>query len=361
MKLLLVGYFSQDPSIYTYATSFIHPLQKLGFEVKTFNYRTNFFLSGKFRLHTIINQCIINQQLLNAALKFKPDVMFCIKAETIQPKTLLAIKKQCSSYLVNFYPDSPFALWNGNSTVNIVKGIAVYDHFLIWSHELIPALISAGCKQISYFPFAFDNELFAQNIIITEKDQRYFSSDVCFVGTWEPERAQWLDIICKKLPFLTLAIWGNEWFNNVPPTSVLYNKIRGNAIYGMTMRKAFACSKIILNFIRRQNIQAHNMRTFEVPASKTFLLTQRTYDQATLLFKEGESIACFATPDELMQKIIFYINNEQERDIIVQNSFLRAQEFTLEKQLSKLYTSFVNQKGPHDIHSKTQNSASFIT
>ncbi len=345
-KLLLVGYFPQDTSIYAYATSFIKPLQKLGFNVEIFNYRTNYLPCNWLNPSKIINQFIINQQLTKAALKFKPNVVFCIKAETITPGTLTKIKQKCASYLINFHPDSPFALWNGNSTVNIIKSFRVYDHFLTWSHELMPALTSAGCKNVSYFPFAFDEELYKQDSEQSSKEGKSFSSDVCFVGTWEPEREQWLNIISQKLPNIDLAIWGNEWIKNIPPASPLYTKIRGNAIYGIDMRKAFMGSKINLNFIRQQNIQAHNMRTFEVPASNAFLLTQRTHDQASLFFKEGESIACFATPDELIQQITFYMEHETERKRIMQNSFIRAQDFTLEKQLAMLYKLFINRRGP---------------
>ncbi len=78
------------------------------------------------------------------------------------------------------------------------------------------------------------------------------------------------------------------------------------------------------------------MRTFEVPANNSFLLTQRTHDQANILFKEGESIACFATPSELIEQITFYLEHETERSVITQKGFLCAQKFTLETQLAML-------------------------
>ncbi len=332
MKLLLVGYFPQNTSIYAYASSFINPLQFLGFDIKTFNYRHR-YLAGNNKLSCAINHRLINHQLLQTANAFKPDVIFFIKAETITAKTVHALKKTTGALLINFYPDSPFALWNGNSTPAVLASLPLYDHFLIWSHELIPALTSAGCKQVSYFPFAFDSELYKQTIILSPPEEEHFNADVCFVGTWEPEREQWLTALCEKLPTVNVAIWGNEWKKNISPTSPLNAKIRGDAIYGTNMRKAFVSSKIVLNFIRQQNLQAHNMRTFEVPASNAFLLTQWTHDQASILFKEYESIACFTTLDDLIQKIAYYTSHEEERRAIIKQSFLRAQEFTLEKQL----------------------------
>ena len=336
-KLLLVGYFPEDSSVYAYATSFVRPLQKLGFEVKTFNYRKKYF--------RFINKRIVNKQLIRTVRNFKPDVIFCIKAETITAKTIKTIKQVCAPIIINFYPDSPFAIWNGNSTPDLLESLPFYDHFLIWAHEFIPALISGGCKKVSYFPFAFDEEIFDSSSVLRGVPGGTHAcgtpggnnSDVCFVGTWEPDREKWLTALCEKLPGLDLALWGNEWSKKIARDSVLHNKIRGEAIYGARMRKVFTGSKIVLNFVRQQNIQAHNMRTFEVPASNSFLLTQWTHDQANVLFKEGESIACFTTVDDLVQKITYYMAHEEERCAITQKGFMRAQEFTLEKQLALLF------------------------
>jgi spore maturation protein CgeB len=107
----------------------------------------------------------------------------------------------------------------------------------------------------------------------------------------------------------------------------------GNAIYKETMTSIYQRSKIILNFLRTQNAHAHNMRTFEVPATKSFLLTERTEQQAELFLKENYSIACFAGIDELVEKINTYLHDTLARELISERSFVAAQEYTLHKQL----------------------------
>jgi spore maturation protein CgeB len=99
------------------------------------------------------------------------------------------------------------------------------------------------------------------------------------------------------------------------------------------MIKAFMTTKIVLNFIRAQNGSAHNMRSFEVPASGAFLLTQRTDDQGSRFFKEHESVACFATKDELISHIRYYLAHNQERAAIARNGHAAVQPFALTKQL----------------------------
>ena len=77
------------------------------------------------------------------------------------------------------------------------------------------------------------------------------------------------------------------------------------------------------------------MRTIEVPASKTFLLTERTKEQAEILFSEGRSIECFADIDELIRKINFYLTNDLQRNKIVDAGFEKVKEYEIQKQLEK--------------------------
>lgn len=326
-RILLVGAFSSNPAIYTYASSFFTTLKKLDHTVESFNYRKK-----HIPYFSKINSLITNKKLLKKVLDYKPELVFFIKAENIFATTIQEIKKISQAKIINFYPDNPFALWNGNSNSQVLASLPLYDCFLSWSHMLTPALLSAGCKHVCYFPFAYDEDIFLPIDTIT------YNVDVCFIGTWEPEREQWLAGLQKQLPDIKLAIWGNDWHKKCQSIS-LKKIVMGNAIYGPEMIKAFQSSKIVLNFIRKQNLSSHNMRTCEVPASKSFLLTQRTIEQAELLFKENEQIACFETVEELEEKILFYLDkkNEEQRKIMIKNGHKQAQEFTITKQLKKYF------------------------
>ncbi|MBU4269913.1 glycosyltransferase, partial [Candidatus Dependentiae bacterium] len=183
--------------------------------------------------------------------------------------------------------------------------------------------------------FAYDKNIYDKEIIFSNQDISKYKSEVCFVGTWDKERELCLTKLIELMPDLDLAIWGNLWFEMLPKNSKLRSKIRGNAIYKDDLIKAFKLSKIVLNFIRKQNTTSHNMRTMEVPATKSFLLTQHSEEQAEILFKENESIVCFDSIEKLCEKIKYYLNNKQEREKIVLNSYNRVQEFELKIVLKK--------------------------
>lgn len=153
------------------------------------------------------------------------------------------------------------------------------------------------------------------------------------MGSWDPERESWLTRLMHKKPTINLAIWGNRWDENLPQNSILRPYLKGRAIYGIDMVKAFRLSAVVLNFIRKQNLDAHNMRTIEVAACGSFLLTERTKEQAESLFKQGVSIECFSDINELINKIEFYLTNTTARATIIKNALKMSQEYTIEKLL----------------------------
>lgn len=333
-KILLVGAFPDNPAIYTYALSFNTALQKLGYHVDSFNYRNKIF-PGPFAR---FNNIAINKALIKKVAATKPDLIFLVKAENITTETLAFIKKNLCHKIINFYPDNPFALWNGNSNHEVLTSLPLLSCFLSWSQMLTPSLQSAGCANVCSFPFGYDEEIFLSTQNTFVPDEKKYAADVCFVGTWEPMREQWLAELVDRMPNITLAIWGNDWHKKCH-SAKLTKSIRGDAIYNNEMIQAFRASKIVLNFIRVQNMTSHNMRTFEVPASNTFLLTQHTYEQAELYFKAGVSIACFVDADDLANKVAFYLQHEGARHSITQKGFEQAQNFTLTKQLQNYFNN----------------------
>ncbi|MFH0898412.1 MAG: glycosyltransferase [bacterium] len=361
-KILLVSKFTQDKQTYTYASSFYHALQNLGHRVIPFNCKqsflpvTGFDHDGLPYTLKVINNVLINNALKRLVALFRPDIIFLIKGENISHKTIRVIKSVSNCFIMNFYPDNPFVFWNGNSNKNVLLSLPVYDVFLSWSKMMIPVLESVGCKNVLHFPFAYDQTIFNQNIVISEQEYRHYASDVCFVGTWDRQREEWLSALCEQMPGLILAIWGNDWDKNLPRKSLLREKIRGKAIYKEAMVKAFLSSKIVLNFIRQQNKTSHNMRSFEVLASKAFLLTQRTAEQTEFPFLEGQTLECFETVEELTKKIAIYLKNDTLREKIAHEGYVAVQDYTISNQLKTLFAYLkIREKGEYDGEQKTKN------
>lgn len=341
-KVLLISEFGGAHQQYTYATSFAKYATRLGYEVTCFDCKRVLLplRSGSVHQLDFISRKI-NDWLMNRALKkrfdeLNPDVVLLIKAENVFYKTLRWMKLRRSFRLINVYPDSPFSVWNGNSSVEVLRSLPLYDRFAIWSQVLMPALTSAGCREVVYFPFAYDHEIFFQGAEITDEQRTRYATDLLFVGTWDPERERILTELVCRLPSVDLAIWGGMWREKLSPQSLLFDHVRGGSLSAQQMVKAFCAAKIVLNLLRQQNHTSHNMRTFEVPACGAFLLAERSFEQAELLFREGYSIACFTGIDELVSKVQYFLTDDEARRVVAAMGHYCAQFFTLDRYVRQL-------------------------
>ncbi len=330
-RILVVGNFNPDPTIYTYARSFFSTFEQLGFAtayVDCLPRSAGHQLPYLNKILQPVANVLANKRVIQAAAKHCPDVVFIIKGHNLLPSTIQAVKKT-GPMVVNFYPDNPFALWNNNGTAAVLKSLPLFDCFLSWSPILTPCLLASGVKHVCPFPFAYDETIYNSTppLQITTAP-----IDVCFIGTWEPAREVFLAEVINRLPGVSFGIWGNLWQEHAQAPGVK-KWLRGKAIYAHEMTSIYKNALIVLNFLRDQNSHAHNMRTFEVPATKSFLLTERTEQQAAIFFQENYSIACFSGIDELTEKIKTYLHDTDARIIMSERSFVAAQDYTLSKQL----------------------------
>ncbi len=363
-KVFLISEFSGDEGSYTYASSFASSMRKLECDVKRFNCKRSFLpcVNGTsqrfFRGVKQVNDAFMNRELRRQFKDFLPDVVFLLKAENVSFKTLRWIKRRAPECkLMNFYPDSPFVFWNGNSNANVLLSFPLYDRFAIWSHMLVKPLLSSGCRDVPYFPFGYDDELFFAGIEITREEKEKFQCDVSFVGTWDLQREEEMSEIIRIIPNVDLVIWGNGWKENVAPKSDLFKHIRAGVLNASDMARVFHCSKMVLNFLRPQNMTSHNMRTFEATGCGAFLLTERSYEQAELFFEEGRSIACFANKTELIEKIRYYLEHDLERKKIAREGHRVAQHYSLDRFVSKMLLGHIVWNR-HATHKKKQPESS---
>ena len=92
---------------------------------------------------------------------------------------------------------------------------------------------------------------------------------------------------------------------------------------------------MILNILRLQNEGSHNMRTFEIPACKGFMMTTRT-DEQNAFFLEGKDIACFSSEEELRQKVDFYLQQDKLRHEIAGNAYRKVKKHTYYERAEKI-------------------------
>jgi spore maturation protein CgeB len=246
----------------------------------------------------------MNLKLLSAAETARPDVVFVIKGPYVTPWALKRIRSQTGAKLVNLNPDNP--LYPDFTTRHIRRTIPLYDCYFTFLRDIILKLRAAGSPRAEYLPFAYDPEIH-RAVNPSEDEQSRWGHDVVFVGAWDRDREAWLE----PLADFDLGIWGSHW-TKLDARSPLMRCVRGEGIFGLGMARILSASKIVLNNLRSQGINSHNMRTFEVPACGAFELTQRSAGQVEF-FAEGREIECYANIVELREKVAAYLADEHAR------------------------------------------------
>ncbi len=316
MKILIIGN-SQEQGL---GKSYLRAFSELKIEAKIIDEEEIYKSSSTFapnrychRLFWWLLAVPLQKELLNKVIEEKPDLILILKGWLIKPETILNIKKSLPQTLIfNFNPDNPFNIWHhGNSNSWIRKSIPLYDAYFIWGKFLIEPLKKAGAKKVEYLAFGYDSYLHYP-VSVNEKEKNFYGSDVAFIGSWDEERQKWLEHINDY----DLKIWGNAW-QGAPELKKFW---QGKAVIAEEFSKVCNASKIIVNIVRKQNIPAHNMRTFEVPACAGFMLATRIKEQKEF-FEEAKEADYFSTPAELKEKINFYLKNNELRQKIAEAGY----------------------------------------
>lgn len=233
-----------------------------------------------------------------------------------QPRTLRMLKLALPrTVLMNYNPDSPFNLEaHGNANDWIRRSISIFDIYLIWSRELAKRIKAAGAQRSYYLPCGYDSELHYP-VEVSIEERKIFGSDIAFVGSWDKEREEWM----RGLLGYNLKIWGNSWEKAGDDVRA---KWQGRAAVMKDFSKVCASTKIMLNFLRPQNKSSHNMKTFEIPACKGFMLAERSPEELEF-FGEGQEAEYFSTLSELKQKIDKYMQLPEDRRQIAEAAYAR--------------------------------------
>lgn len=298
-------------------------MTRLGYSALIFDYQ-KYLTFPQFSINRVFNKvgylldkfyfekrCMeINKRFIQHIEDFLPDLVIVVKGLHVLPESLEKVKKY-GIPVVNWHCDDFF---NPSYMMPFSKdAFALYDiHFSPRSH-LFEEYWRLGAKNIeslgvcvdpnSYYPInsAFDG----------------FQCDVGFIGSWSKNREHLL----KKLHMFDVHIYGSSWhrasvrFKRISKIKLMYK-----SVYFEDFSRAIKRSRICLNILTLENRDQTNVRNFEIPACKGFQLSERSI-RLTEIFKEGEEIALYEDEEELVDKIRYYLQHENERIKIAQNGY----------------------------------------
>ena len=190
-----------------------------------------------------------------------------------------------------------------------------------------------GAKNVIRLPISAGAPNAFQKIIYESRPRKIY--DVTFIGRLDRlhhHRINTLNFLILQGVDLNIWTWdvSKEYLKEFP---LVESRIIGSA-YGKEMVKVLAQSKIVLNIHILTPPCGGNLRLFEIPSAKSFQIADKCPSD---WFIDGNEIVLYKNNDDLLNKINYYLNNEQERINITNSGYNRVlKEHRYEYRLKKL-------------------------
>tara|TARA_Y100000996_G_C22557533_1_gene656131 strand:+ start:1163 stop:2179 length:1017 start_codon:yes stop_codon:yes gene_type:complete len=308
---------------------YLDAFQKLKF--KNIKFLSNNFL---FKIFCILNKYKLffflkifyffqKKKIENFLNKNDIEILFIFKGIELN-SSIFNIFREKKINLINIYTDDPFNFSSSaTSSINVINNIRNFNLFCIWSKNLKNKLENKfKTKNFYYLPFGFSKKKHKalSNKIIRKK--------ISFVGSFDEFRLNILSQLKNRID-----IYGNAW-----PTNIKHqiSKFVKNQKFSTIINK----SEISLNILKKQNLNSHNMRTFEIPAMNGLMLTTRSKEQ-NKYFPENKACYMYGNIKELNYKINFILNNPKAALKVRKTGYKLSKKHSYENRL-KILINYIN-------------------
>ncbi|MFD2612357.1 CgeB family protein [Paenibacillus gansuensis] len=277
-----------------------------------------------------------SEDIAGRAEQNRPDLVLAINGVVLPAEQLRSLRDKGIVTAIWFTDDPYYTDW----TVSIAPN---YDYVFTLELNCVPFYQELGCRHVHYLPFGLDPETFRPKRVDTS-----YHTDICFIGTAYWNRVSWIDRIYPVFSGRKVLISG-WWWDRLQNYSKLSGSIRlGDWMSAEETANYYNGAKIVINLHRSsedseinrngRNIGAVsvNPRTFEIAGCGTLQLADLRGDMASV-FTPGVEIASYTTPEELMQKIDYYLTHEEERQEIALHGLRRTmKDHTYKKRLYEM-------------------------
>ncbi|MBO9606982.1 MAG: glycosyltransferase [Paenibacillaceae bacterium] len=271
-----------------------------------------------------------------AAKKFRPDLMLVLEGMQLPAEQTKAVRQRGVRTAV-WFTDDPYY-------TDITAGIAPqYDFVFTLEMNCVPFYTAIGCNQVHYMPLAANTSVFQPQRLAPA-----YRRDVSFIGSAYWNRVAFFDSIAPALAGKHAMLSG-LWWDRLKHYSRLAGKIGLN--HWMTPEetaKYYFGSGVVINLHRAHDDDSYNHnsrkipalsinpRTFEIAASGAFQLTDERLDLRNM-YEIGREIVTYASPNEFLEKMEYYLQHEEERrDIALRGLARTLRDHTYRRRIDAL-------------------------
>jgi len=222
-------------------------------------------------------------------------------------RTLEALREAWpQATFVCFQDDNPFGLRRERRNWKLFhEVISFWDVHLVKRNRDIENFRKAGARDVRLFQSGYFEPLFE----IDEPPSP--SHDVVFIGTALDRRVPFIEeLVFEHGIDVRVFGLGGKWERS--RLAKIRPDLLGPQLFDESYVRALRDHRICLAFVSHSNQDEYSMRTFEIPATGSFMLAERT-PMHQRFFREGEEVEFFGSVAECAEKIRRYLADENGR------------------------------------------------
>jgi spore maturation protein CgeB len=243
---------------------------------------------GRWLHHTggLGSGLLVDRHIIQTAMAVRPDLILVNQGELVGPPLLQRLRT-LDVPIVNYTNDNPFRGRDGGRFRKYLKALPYYDLVVVPREEDVPLALKAGARNVMRVWFSADEDSHRPRTLSQEVQGRY-RSEVAFVGTWMPERGEFIaELIALGVP---LSVWGDRW-QRAPQWRTIAPLWRGPGLFDDEGYAAvLQTAKVCLGLLSRGNHDLHTTRSVEIPALGGLLCAERTAEHLALYDEGAEAI-----------------------------------------------------------------------
>lgn len=268
----------------------------------------------------------VDKLLLKTIKEYQPDLILTLLGNYTSPQMIEGIKA---------ITDAPVAVWCQDHMGTLGRQYIIGSDFdfLFLKDEYMVEFFKryTKFKQVHHLPEACNPDVH-KSVSLTNDDRTGYACDITTAGLLYYYRAEMLSALKKY----DLKLWGSvpAYFHDAK--SGLLPFFQGRRVYTTEKAKIFNAAKISINTMYPMEIASVNARCFEIAGCGGFQFITENASVEKYFIPEKE-IVTFRNINELIVKVEYYLNHDEERTAIALAGQKRAhKEHTYEIRMQKM-------------------------
>lgn len=307
MHIMIAGHWRWPQ----YETAFARGLENAGVRVSRFSFAEfTSGLTGRIQQSLPIvgpMVCAAEREIVRVALRERPDYVLFWRPTHPLRSTLESLRR-AGIGTVSYNNDDPFSehlqslpsLRMRHAWRLYEKALPYFDRNYFYRQINVVEGLARGARHgallLPYFLPWQDRPL-----DLSSEDQQRLGSDICFIGHFEDDGRD-TDLLELAQLGYRVRVWGDDSWQKSKLVASLPRFAPIVPALGEDYTRALCAAKICLCYMSKLNRDGYTRRCFEIPATGSVMLAERT-SELTALFREDEEACFFSSRTELIRKI----------------------------------------------------------